>query len=86
MQGRSTFEEMWTHSADEAHCLLSTVMDLDAHDVRRTIDVNRIRRVLEGMAPQLTEFTAQMKQSQTDAENEKQKLEALDLHTERECF
>ena len=82
MQGRPSFDEMWTHSADQAHRLLSTVMDLDVHDVRRTIDMNRIRRVLEGMAPLLTEFTAQMKQSQTDAENRRRKLEALDLESE----
>jgi hypothetical protein len=82
MQSRSSFDEMWTHSADEAHRLLSTVMDLDVHNVRRTIDMNRIRRVLDGMAPPLTEFTTHMKQSQTDVENGKQKLEALDLESE----
>lgn len=82
MQDRPSFDKMWTHSADEAHRLLSTVMDLDAHDVRRAIDMNRIRRVLDGMAPPLAEFTAQMKQSQTAAEKEKQKLEALDLESE----
>ncbi|KAJ2891968.1 P-loop containing protein [Zalerion maritima] len=43
-------ELMWTHSADEAHRLLSAIMDLDIRNVRRTVDMNRIRRVLEGMA------------------------------------
>ncbi|KAK0614092.1 hypothetical protein B0T14DRAFT_527632 [Immersiella caudata] len=74
---RDRYSKMWEISADETYRLLTAAMQLPTHQVRKTLSVNRIRRVLEGMAKPLTQFASSMEHMQLNLEAVRQKLTDL---------
>jgi hypothetical protein len=75
---RQSYENMWKRSTDEVHRLVARVEDLPVHEVRKTLCLNRTRRVLEALPKPLTEFATSMKASQNGVEDFQARLAKLD--------
>lgn len=78
---KDRYAEMWKKSATETYRMLTTVMRLPAHQLRKTISLNRARRVLEGMVKPLTHFTSVMEESQRNLAAVRERLNSLNIES-----
>jgi len=72
------YDNMWKKSADEVDRLIQTVMSLPSHEVRKTVELNRAKNMVEQLTKPLAHFATEMNNSQKELETIKSRLEELD--------